>query len=92
MALSDVNTAMIAAQAALASADYATALDHAIAAQGYLAAVADFEHGRGIRNEWDRRSIEQFIQNLRTRRDQAAVASSGIQRTKIVYAQPSAAE
>ena len=93
MAVSDVNIAMTAAIAALRSGDHATAVVEAMAAQGFLAVVADFEHGRGLTNEWDRRSIDQFIVNVRKQESQAAaVSAGGIQRTKIVHAQPSAAE
>jgi len=81
MAYSDVQTAMAAAAADLAAGDYAAALDHAIAAQGYLAALPDggaADHTM----QWDSRKIQDFVANLRRR----AGANAGIQRTKITYA------
>ena len=91
MAVSDVNTAMTAAQSALASGDYATALDQAIAAQGYLAAMPDSEQGDSPRTSlrWDQWKIEQFVQNLRARRRESQAASYGVQRTKITRARTS---
>jgi hypothetical protein len=88
MSVSDVNTAMTAAQSALDSADYATALDSAIAAQGYLAALPDSEDS--VRSmAWDSKKIQGFIDNVRTRRDEALATSGGIQRTKIVHGRTS---
>ena len=82
MAVSDVNTAMTAAQSALASGDYATALDSAIAAQGYLAALPDSEQG-DTSLKWDSAKIHHFIANLQARQRESQAASYGIQRTKI---------
>ena len=80
---------MAAAQSALASGDYATALDRAIAAQGYLAALPDSMHAeRQLR--WTAEKIQNFIDNLRERRSESQAATYGIQRTKLVHAKPSA--
>lgn len=92
MSASDVNTAMAAAQSALASADYATALDKAIAAQGYLATLPNsaMKGGETTSMEWDPKKIQDFIDNIRGRRSESQAASLGIQRTKIQHASPSA--
>ena len=92
MAVADVNTAMAAAQSALASGDYATALDSAIAAQGYLAALADSEQGDSPRTSlrWDHWKIGQFVENIRARRRESQAATHGVQRSKITRARTSA--
>lgn len=82
MSLSDVNTAMAAATAALDAADYDTAIAQGIKAQGLLAAIPD--SGKETRSmTWDRNAIDQFIEQCRTERNRSLSASRGVQRTKI---------
>ena len=87
MAASDVNTAMTAAAAALASGDHATALTQALIAQGYLAAIPNtVDQQQEL--QWDHNGIENFIGNLRTAESAAAAAASGscgIRRAKVTY-------
>ena len=85
MAVSDVNTQMTLAQSALADGDYTTALQHAIAAQGYLSTLPNSRRSADSL-EWDDRKIESFIANVR----KLQTGSAGVQYTKITRARTSA--
>jgi len=88
MSASDVATAMAAAAAALASGDYDTAEDQALAAQAHLAAMPDSTKGStGL--QWSDARINQFIHNVRLRRNRSLAATLGVQRTKITRARVS---
>ena len=88
MALSDVDTAMAAANAALSSADYDAAILHATKALGYLATIPDSQKsGRGL--SWDRQSIDNYIARVERIRTRAMATSSRVQQTKITWANPS---
>ena len=92
MAASDVDTAMTAAQAALTSGDYATAIERAVAAQGYLAALPDSELSGVSSLRWDAAKIEHFVRNVRALRRSSQAATYGIQTTKITHARTSTSD
>lgn len=89
MSISDLNTAMANAQAALASGDYDLAIRYALSAQGYLAVLPN-STGANTELEWDHRGIKDFVSNVRQERTRAGTASGGVQRTKITRVRVSA--
>lgn len=84
--LSQIDTEMALARAALKSGDYASALTYAVSAQGMLAVTPDTQKG-DLQVGFGRRSgeIEAFVANVRKRQ----AAAGGIQRSKVTYARPS---
>ena len=87
MSASLVNTEMAAAAAAIGTGDYATAKTHALKAMAYLVAIPDGGFRQGVTVEYDRGAIKDLIAQC----DQQLSAGTGIQRTKIQWARPSAA-
>jgi hypothetical protein len=86
-AASDLETLRDAASAAILAADYATALATVERMAVILAGTPDQEMASGAKLEWSRK-IDTLFAQLSSRRN----AATGIQRTKTVWAQPSAAE
>lgn len=89
MAASHVNTKMALAIAANEAGDLDDALTYARSAQGYLAALPNSARDR-TELEWDHRGIENFVRSIERAINRAAAASTGIQRTRLTYAEPAA--
>jgi len=85
--ISDINTAVSAAIAAIESNDYDTALAKALAAQIYIASMPESEL-RDKRLRWDARGIDQLVDQIREAKRDAGSASAqdgGITRTSVKY-------
>jgi hypothetical protein len=88
MSLAQVETYMTAAVAALQSGDHATALTHALSAQGLLSVIPDAERS-GTSYRWTLDRVDKFVANLRKMQ---VGGSGGIQRTKVTYTNVEEAE
>jgi hypothetical protein len=86
VAAEQLETLRDAASAAILAADYATALATVERMAVILAGTPDLEMPNGVKQEWGRK-IDTLFGQLSGRRN----AATGIQRTKTVWAQPSAA-
>lgn len=82
MAYSDITTYMTAATTALASGDYASARDNALAAQALASVLPDTQRSAGDGGQqgltWDRIAISQFTDRMQ----RLLNASVGIQVSK----------
>jgi hypothetical protein len=88
-----VNSAMAAAVAALQSGDFSTALQQAIAAQGFLALIPRTSHSAGVGGgahafEYSPQAIDEFVKNLRRQQS----AALGVQSSPIVISEPAVLE
>lgn len=82
MAISDVNTAVTAATAAIDAGDWATAETELMKAGTYLAAVPDSKLGSGTSElMYDRQAIAGMLKQVRMNRQAAAHATAGGPRT-----------
>lgn len=85
--LSDVQTKLSAAAAAILSGDYATAYSYALAAQTLLAGIPDSSFGAnpGVQLRF-RETIEQTLVNIRhAKAAAAAAAAGGITQIPVLY-------
>jgi hypothetical protein len=84
-----LNTLMDASVAALASGDYSTAVNKALAAQGILATLPQVSRSAGTGGgsqaaQWDGQAIDSYVKRLR----QQQGASLGIQSVPIQFVEP----
>jgi len=90
MSVTDINTRVSAAVAAIDSGDYATALVKLLGAKALLAAMPDTKHGE-VELEWDREAIDSLITSVRTAQIGAS-NSSGLRRTNVTYVNPTSTD